>query len=156
MADVAIAFLVIALAVGLQLRWARVRLRETGDWREYIPFEEGIALLVALVTIVLPLHVLFLHDPGVFGEYRDLKILSLAGIGGAASFALYAGRGGRLLAIAPGLVAGAGAAALSLAFVRIDFPFAEWARALGFFPVIALGATPGFLLLWLLRRAFVS
>src|SRR5687767_9288794 len=95
------------------------------NWREYIPFEEGIAIILALVTIALPLTV-YLYHSDVFGEYRTLKVLVIATLGGGASLSLYVGRGERLLAFFPGLVAGLGAAALYVASLGGGLPMEHW------------------------------
>ena len=122
------------------------------NWREYVPFEEGLALILAGITIVLPLHV-YLDHPDLFDEYRIIAVLLVAALGGAASFALYIGSGERLPAVVAGLVAGLGAAVLCAAYVRVSLPMGGWTRHLGFYPMLGVGAAPGFLLLWLIRRA---
>ena len=118
------------------------------NWREHIPFEEGLAFILAAITIVWPLTA-YLDYPGVFGEYRTLKVLVIAAVGGAASFSLYVGPGGRLLALVPGLVAGLGAAALYVAYVGVRLPMGDWTRRLEFYTVLGVGASPGFVLMWL-------
>lgn len=118
------------------------------NWREYISFEEGLAIILALVTIVLPLTV-YLSHPDVFGEHRTIKVLVIAALGGGASLSLYAGRGERLLALLPGLVAGLGAAALYVASLEGGLPMEHWILK---YAALGIGATPGLLLLWLFRR----
>lgn len=118
------------------------------NWREHIPFEEGLAVILALVTIVLPLTV-YLSRPDVLGEYRTLKVLVIAALGGAGSLSLYVGRGERLLALFPGLVAGLGAAALYVASLGGGLPMEHWILK---YAALGIGATPGLLLLWLFRR----
>jgi hypothetical protein len=121
------------------------------DWREYISFEEGLAYILSVLTIVLPLNV-YLDHPGVFGEFATLKLLGIAALGSAVSFVLYCGTGQRLLAVVPGLVAGLGAAGLFLAFLEFRQPAEDVARRLGFYAAVGVGAAPGFLLMWVLRR----
>jgi hypothetical protein len=122
------------------------------DWREHIPFEEGLAFILAAITIVLPLHT-YLHDfPSLFGEYRTVKVLVIAAIGGAGSLSLYVGPGERLLALVPGLVAGLGAAGLCVTYLETRLPLEGWMHHLGFYPVLGVGALPGFVLMWLARR----
>src|SRR5688572_1696319 len=125
------------------------------NWREYIPLEEGLAIILAFITIVLPLTV-YLDYPGVFGEYRTLKVLVIAALGGAASFGLYVEPGQRRLAVVAGLVAGLGAAALYVAYVGVRLPPEDWMSRLEFYAVLGVGAAPGFLLLWVLRRVVYS
>jgi len=121
------------------------------NWREYIPFEEGLALILAIITIASPLHA-YLHNPDVFGDQRTLKLLAIATVGGAASFGLYVGPGERLMGVVAGLVAGLGAAALCAEWIRVSLPMAGWTRHLAFDLMLGVGAVPGFLLLWLFRR----
>jgi RsiW-degrading membrane proteinase PrsW (M82 family) len=118
------------------------------DWREYIPLEEGLAVVLAIVTIVMPLTA-YLYYPDLFGEYRTLKVLVIAALGGGASFSLYVGPSERLLALVPGLVAGLGAAALYVACAGGGLPMEHWILK---YAALGIGATPGFLLLWLCRR----
>jgi hypothetical protein len=96
----------------------------------------------------MPLTV-YLYYPGLFGEYRTLKVLVIAALGGGASFSLYVGSSERLLALVPGLVAGLGAAALYVACVGGRLPMEHWILK---YAALGIGATPGFLLLWVLRR----
>jgi hypothetical protein len=118
------------------------------NWREYIPFEEGLAFILALVTIVLPLRA-HLYYPDLLGEYEILKLLVIAAVGGAVSFGLYVGPGERLLAVVPGLVAGFGAAALYLACARFGLPMRHWMLR---YAALGTGAAPGLFLMWLFRR----
>jgi len=121
------------------------------NWREYIPFEEGLALILAWITIVLPLRV-YLDYPVVFGEYWTLKVLVIAAVGGAASLALFVGPGERLLAVVPGLIVGLGAVALYVAYVGLRLPMEDRTSSLELYAVLGVGAAPGLLLMWLLRR----
>jgi len=118
------------------------------NWREYIPFEEGLAIILALVTIALPLTV-YLYHPEVLGEYRTLKVLVIAALGGGASLSLYVAPGERLLALFPGLVAGLGAAALYVASLGGGLPMEHWILK---YAALGIGGTPGLVLLWLFRR----
>jgi len=120
--------------------------------REYIALDEGLAVVLSIVTIALPLTA-YLYYPEVFGEYRTLKVLVIAALGGGASFSLYVGPRERLLALVPGLVAGLGAAALYVACVGRELPMEHWILK---YVALGIGATPGFLLLWLCRRVAYS
>jgi hypothetical protein len=123
----------------------------TLDWSGYVPVGEGLALVFSLATIVFPLRIYLWEGPDLFGEHPTLKVLAIAAVGGAGSFSLFVRPGERVLALVPGLVAGLGAAALSMAFSGARLPL-EGLRYLGFYPVLGLGTVPGFVLLWLARR----
>jgi hypothetical protein len=122
------------------------------DWREYTPVDEGLGIVLSIVTILLPVTA-YLYYPDLFGEHRTLKLLVIAALGGAASLSLYIGPGERLLALVPGLVAGLGAGALFVACVGGGLPMEHWILK---YAALVIGATPGFLLLWLCRRVAYS
>jgi hypothetical protein len=128
---------------------ARGKGRLTDLWRDYIPVGEGLGLIVASLTVLFPL-LAYEDHPTVFGEFATVKLIVLAALGGAAGMALHLGPGERWLALFPGALAGAGAAGMYL------YDNIGWGGLLGMMAALAIGAAPGLLLLWALRRLIYS
>jgi hypothetical protein len=71
------------------------------------------AAVVALLLVAVPLAA-YSDYPSVFGESASLKLFVFCGLGMSAAFSLFVGRGTRLIALMPGLVAGLAGAGLYL------------------------------------------
>lgn len=115
---------------------------------EEMGWKEGFALIVGVTTLLMA-SLAYRDYPAIFGEHALVKLTVIGAIGGAICFVLHVERGERLLALAPGLLAGAGAVALASAYEPGLLPGSQSWNWLVF---AVLGAAPGFLLMWALRR----
>ena len=100
---------------------------------------------------MLPTIFYWMYGPSLFGRSPLLKLFLIAGIGGAVSFALYAGRKLWLAGCACGLFSGLGAPGLHVLYTVL---FNKQSMVTGESGVVLLlGAAPGMTLLaWLLHR----
>ena len=90
-----------------------------GSSSEVIPLPRALAYIIAVLTIPLPSIVYWQYGSSLFGPNAVAKLLALAAIGGAVSFALFAGRRRWSIASFLGLAAGFGASGLHLAYTTI-------------------------------------
>jgi hypothetical protein len=109
----------------------------------------GAAALVALLLVLVPVAA-YSDYPAVFGESASLKLLVVCGLGMSAAFGLFVGRGKRLIALMPGLVAGLASVGLYLYVPPTLFGVAP-SRPWGYLAFI-VGALLGLPLYWLARK----
>ena len=120
-------------------------------YRDSVSADFAIAAVVCFLFVCLPV-LAYTDYPGIFGAFANLKLYGIAAFGMAASFALFVGRGQRLVAVFPGLLAGVGGIFLYFnapalhSVLKVVFPV-RWS-----FFVLAIGALPGVLLLFLVYR----
>ena len=114
---------------------------------EYIPFNQGIAYLIGLLTWVVPIGS-YRDFPEIFGDYLFFKLIVIACIGGITSFALWAKSGDRLIAALAGLVAGIGVGVSITWFLEINGTVGKTASAI----LIFIGIIPGFIIMRVLQR----
>lgn len=105
--------------------------------------------VVALLLVAVPVAA-YSDYPSVFGESASLKLFVICGLGMSAAFSLFVGRGNRLIALMPGLVAGLVGAGLYLYVPQALLGHAssrQWA-----YPAFVVGALLGLVLYWLARK----
>ena len=88
----------------------------------YIPFNQGIAYLIAFITLIVPVSI-FNDNPAIFGSSASLILFLIAVIGGLASFVVWVDDADfKLIAAISGVFAGICAGA---AIVYFSDTFAE-------------------------------
>ena len=107
------------------------------------------AAVVAAVLLVFVPVAAYSSYPSVFGESASLKLFFVCGLGMSTVFSLYVGRGKRLTALVPGLVAGL--AGTGLYFVPHALLGVALSRYWTYFAFV-VGALLGLLLYWLARK----
>ncbi len=105
--------------------------------------------VVALLLVAVPVAA-YSDYPSVFGESASLKLFVFCGLGMSAAFSLFVGRGKRLIALMPGLVAGLAGAWLYLYVPQALLGVAP-SRQWGYL-AFAVGALLGLLLYWVARK----
>jgi hypothetical protein len=110
-----------------------------------ISIKQAVAYVTAFITVVVPLLV-YKDYPALLGEHPTIKVIVVAAVGCAVTFVLCSKPQEQLWVVLPGLIVGGGAAWLYMALVGVarDGPF--------FITVLFIGALPGFLVMWVLRR----
>ena len=118
-------------------------------FRQPLSRDFAAAAVIAFVLVFVPVAA-YSDYPNVFGESASLKLFVVCGVGMSAAFSLFVGRGKRLIALMPGLVAGLAGAGLYLyvpqALVGVA-PSRQWGYA-----AFVVGALLGLLLYWLARK----
>jgi di/tricarboxylate transporter len=122
------------------------------QFREWVSCDFAAAAVVVALFVFVPIAA-YVDYRDVYGEFAELKLFVFGALGMSAAFGLYVGRGRRVLALVPGLVAGLSGIALYLYLPAPALNVAPEAPS-GYlwFVVFLVGATPGMLLYWLLRR----
>jgi len=108
------------------------------------------AVVIAGLFAAVPLGA-YAENRGIYGAFAAPKLFFLVGFGMSAGAACLAGRGRRVLATIPGLLAGLTSVALYLyvpAIAALDEAFPRKWMVI----VLVLGAIPGFVLYGLLGR----
>jgi hypothetical protein len=118
-------------------------------FRQSLSRDFAAGALVALLLVAVPM-VAYSDYPSVFGESASLKLFVFCGLGMSAAFTLFFGRGKRLIALMPGLVAGLAGAGLYLYVPQALLGVAP-SRRWGYLAFV-VGALLGLLLYWLVRK----
>jgi di/tricarboxylate transporter len=122
-------------------------------FREPWSFDGAAAVVVVMLFVFVPVAA-YVDYRSLYGEFAELKLFFFGGLGMSAAFSLFVGQGQRVLALVPGLVAGLSGIALYLYLPAPPLSVAPNAAPSGYlwFVVVLVGAAPGMLLYWLLRR----
>jgi len=122
-------------------------------FRELLSFDFAAAVVVGVLFVGVPIGA-YVHYRDLYGDFAELKLSVFGALGMSAAFSLFVGRGQRVLALVPGLVAGLGGVALYLYLPAPPLSVAPEALPSGYLwsIVFLVGATPGMLLYWLFRR----
>jgi hypothetical protein len=118
-------------------------------FRQPLSSDFAAAAVVALLLVAVPVAA-YSDYPSVFGEFGSLKLFVFCGLGMSAAFSLFVGRGKRLTALVPGLVAGLAGAGLYLYVPQALLGVAS-SRQWGYLAFV-VGALLGSLLYWLARK----
>ena len=117
----------------------------------YIPFNQGIAYLIAFVTLIVPVSI-FNDNPAIFGSSASLILFLIAVIGGLASFVVWVDDTDfNLIAGISGVLAGICAGA---AIVYFSDTFAEHDKLYRRISILllAISILPGLTLFYILKR----
>ncbi len=114
----------------------------------YIPFNQGIAYLIAFLTWVVPVSI-FVDNPDIFGSSASLILFLIAVVGGLTSFVIWVDDTDfNLIAAISGLVAGVCAGAAIVYFIDT---FANYDRVYSIL-LLAISIIPGLALFCILKR----
>jgi len=105
--------------------------------------------VISLLLVAVPVAA-YSNYPNAFGESANLKLFVFCGLGMSAAFSSFVGRGKRLVALMPGLVAGLAGAWLYLYVPQALLGVAP-SRQWGYLAFV-VGTLLGLLLYWLARK----
>lgn len=117
----------------------------------YIPFNQGIAYLIAFVTLIVPVSI-FNDNPAIFGSSASLILFLMAVIGGLASFVVWVDDTDfNLIAAISGIFAGICA---GLVIVYFSDTFAKYDKKYTRISILmlAINILPGLALFCILKR----
>ena len=117
-------------------------------FRESLSFEFAAAAVVVMLLVFVPLKAYAFYR-SLYGEFAEPKLFVVGALGMAAAFALFVGRGRRVLALVPGLLGGLSGVAL---YLYLPAPVFMARGDILWDLVFLVGTTPGMLLYWLFRR----
>jgi hypothetical protein len=117
----------------------------------YIPFNQGIAYLIAILTWVVPVSVLG-DNPDIFGSSASLILFLIAIVGGLASFVFWVdGTDYNLIAAISGVLAGVGAGTVIVYFSDVFFEHDKFHNRISIL-LLAISIAPGLVLFYILKR----
>lgn len=120
-------------------------------FREWVSFDYAAAVVVVALLVFVPIKA-YVYYRSVYGEFAELKLFVLGGLGMSAAFSLFVGQGRRLLALVPGFMGGLSGIAL---YLYVPAPTLIPKGGVLWDGLFLLGTTPGMLLYWLFRRLCV-